>query len=178
MYITQKNLPFKLYLNCDSRELFAYEWNGNDVHETIVTEFAGQLREYAIANGGRLIANHGVRNYGGRIMTRSMSGTKTKFSAKFPPVLRDRLVLQIGVAESVASLHSHAAHLFANHTGVQVYVFIKIWKQRVNTTRAVCIAVYRRASLVPVQLMSVGDAVPGRQFMQFFTNQFPNPTAP
>lgn len=95
-----------------------------------------------------------------------------------PPVLRDRVVLQVGVSESVASLHNHAAYLFANNTGVQVYVFIKIWNQRVDSTRAVCVAVYRRGHLVPVQLMSIGDAAPKPQFMQFFRNQFPNQQLP
>jgi hypothetical protein len=47
-------------------------------------------------------------------------------------VASDMLVVQVGVSESVASLHSHAAHTFANNTSVQVYIFIKVWKRRVD----------------------------------------------
>jgi hypothetical protein len=78
----------------------------------------------------------------------------------------------------VASLHSHADHLFASNTGVQVYLFIKIWKQRVDSTRAACLALYRRAHAYPVELMSFGDASPTHHFRQFFSNLFPNVQVP
>jgi hypothetical protein len=173
--LDRRNLPFKLYFQHDSKELFAYEQNGNDVHEAIVAEVTKQLAIFAQADGRRLVVTHGPNIYGGRTMNADQClGLKPTPPPTLPPVLRDRLVLQVGVSQSVASLHSHAAHLFANNTGVQVYVFLKIWERRADWTRAACAAVYRRGQASPMQLMSIGDVPPTEHFLQFFTSHFPN----
>jgi hypothetical protein len=170
-----------LYFEYDSRKLFAYELNGNDVHETIVSQFIKQAGIFVDNDGNSwLVVSHGKRNYGGRMINPDfcLGLMPTAPPNTVDPAFRDRLVIQVGVSESVASLHGHAAHIFANNTAVQVYMFVKIWKRRKNYTRAVCIALYHRGGDSPIQLMSIGDAEPNLQFQQFFENQFPDVQLP
>ncbi len=66
--MNKRDLPFQLYFQYDSKELFAYELNGDYVHEVIVLEVGAQLWNFAEADGDRLIVGHGMNNYGGRMM--------------------------------------------------------------------------------------------------------------
>jgi hypothetical protein len=178
--LCKSDLPFKLYFEYDSRQLFAYELNGNDAHEAIIFQLIDQAGNFVRSDGNnRLLMSHGIRNYGERMINPDFClGLKPNVPSNLAPALRDRLVIQVGVSESVASLHGHAAHIFANNTAVQVYMFVKIWKKRKNDTRAICIALYRRGREYPEQLMSIGDAEPTNQFLLFFENQFPDVELP
>jgi hypothetical protein len=174
-----RNPSFKLYYELDSNKLFAYELNGNNVHATIVMEFSAQFWNYARADGNRLVVNHGLGNYGGRMINADQSISFIPTTLPTPPTSQlNRLILQVGYTESVASLHSHADHLLAGNTEVQVYIFIKIWKRRVDLTRAICVAIYQRGQPFPRRLISVGDAAPTPHFLQFFQNRFPNQEIP
>jgi len=176
----RRTLPFKLYFQVNTRELFAFALNGNDVHEALVAEISAQLRACVVADGNRLIVTHGMRMNGTRRMNpdQCLGLNPRRVPASVSPAHRDRLVVQVGVSESVASLHSHAAHLFATNTAVQVYLYIKIWPKRRNLTRAACVAVYRRGQACPVQLMSIGDASPTDHFQQFYAVQSPGVLLP
>jgi hypothetical protein len=179
--LNKNNAYFKLYFDYESKKIIAYEFNGNLIHEAILAEFTRQLGNFAHADGNRLITTHGVTNYGGRRMNADQCLILKPNSSSPPdPSHADlhKLVLQVGYSESVASLHGHAAYLFANSTGVQVYMFCKIWKIRRNHTRAACIAVYRRGQDIPVQFMSIGDAAPTPHFEEFYRNRFPNVQLP
>jgi hypothetical protein len=45
--LKKDNLAFRLYLDVESRQLFAYELNGNIQHERILAEVTRQIGNYA-----------------------------------------------------------------------------------------------------------------------------------
>jgi hypothetical protein len=82
------------------------------------------------------------------------------------------LIVQVGFTESVRLLHELAANFFAANSGVQVYVFVKIWKKRVDQTHSIVAVVYHRNQAYPVSILSCGDAPVHHSFLQFYMVQF------
>jgi hypothetical protein len=66
--LKSQNLSSKLYYELDSKKLFANELNGNNVHSTILVEFAAQFWNYARADGNCLVVDRALGNYGGRMI--------------------------------------------------------------------------------------------------------------
>jgi hypothetical protein len=170
--IRSDDLAFKLFYDVESKQLFAYELNGNDQHETVLLEIAGQIRNYAHTAGvaNRLIASHGLHQFGPRIINPDLC-----LRLRNPAVLNAqmyRLIVQVGFTESVASLHVHAVNFFAANSGVQVYVFVRIYERRANQTRAMVAAVYHRNQAHPVSFLSCGDAPLHYTFLRYYTTQF------
>ncbi len=55
--IGRRDLPFKMYYQHDSKELFAYDLK-SAIHEAIVAEVTGQLANFAQADGERVRVTH------------------------------------------------------------------------------------------------------------------------
>jgi hypothetical protein len=89
-----------------------------------------------------------------------------------------RLIVQVGFTESVRSLHGHALHFFGPNSGVQVYLFLKIWKKRADDTRAMAAVVYHRTQDHPISFLSIGSAALHSTFLQFYTRLFPGVLLP
>ena len=39
------------------------------------------------------------------------------------------LYVQVGACQGMADLHDHTAKFFVDNTGVQVYLYVKMWKK-------------------------------------------------
>ena len=68
------------------------------------------------------------------------------------------MVVEIGVSESLPSLHSLARGYFAAITTIEVYLAIKVFPRRANGTRAMVALLYLRPSVVPTLVKSFGTA--------------------
>lgn len=126
-WIRRDNLPFKLFYDAESKQLFAYELNGNDQHERVLSVINGQMYIYTLTAGvaNRLVTSHGLHRFGVQNINPDQG-----LALRNPAVLNAqmfRLIVQVGFSESVASLHGHAVNFFAPNSGVQVYVFLKIY---------------------------------------------------
>ncbi len=170
--IRRDNLAFKLLYDGESKQLFAYELNGNMQHELVLSELTRQIGNYTDTAGvaHRLSTGHGLYLFG-----QQRINTDQGLALRTPALLNAqmfRLIVQVGFTESVRSLHEHAPNFFAANSGVQVYVCVKIWKKRVDQTRAIVAVVYHRNQTHPVSILSCGDAPVHNSFLQFYTVQF------
>jgi hypothetical protein len=89
-----------------------------------------------------------------------------------------QLIIQVGFVESVKSLHGHAADYFAENSGAHIYVCVKIWRKRVDQTRAIAAVLYHRNQEYPVSFLSCGDAPLHSSFIQFYMEQFSDAVLP
>jgi hypothetical protein len=178
--IRRENLAFKLFCDVESKQLFAYELNGNDQHETGSSMITGQMYNYTLTAGvaNWVVTSHGLHQFGLQRINPDLCLRLRNPNPTFLNVLVYRLTVQVGFTESVGSLHGHAVNFFAPNSAVQVYVLMKIYSRRANQTRAMVAVVYYWNQAHPVSFLSCGDAPLHPSFLQFYTAQYPSVALP
>jgi hypothetical protein len=172
--IIRDNLPFKVFFDSETKYLFACELNGNDQREIISLAIGAQLYIYCKTHevGNRLIAGHGKNLFGQRVINPDQ-GLQLRPAPQVKNALMYRLIVQVGFSESLRSLHGHAANFLSPNTGIQVYLYVKIWKKRADGTRAIVAVVYYRNQAHTITFLSCGDAPLYPSFSQFYSQLFP-----
>ncbi|GBC03828.1 hypothetical protein RclHR1_05350002 [Rhizophagus clarus] len=85
------------------------------------------------------------------------------------------VVIEVGVSEGLASLHSLTSRYFSMRTTIRIYLAVKIFGRRRDVTRAMVAFLYQRLNqglpILPIVIKSFGTAPLHHNTVKFFRNR-------
>jgi len=172
---TERKLPVKIRLA--NGKIMAYEVSHTD-HSVVTIEIVCLMKAW----------NDQLDGASGEDLTVDQNSYYTADLTIRPPGLRrapagrepnpkgtayPTMVVEVGVSETISSLHDLARNYFSPRTTIQIYLAIKLFPTRTNGTRAMLALRYLRTNqnnTVPDVILSFGTAPLHYSTIDFLTN--------